>query len=70
MTLPFFLLPTRVKRSYLQRVIGSGLLGAMAFAVATETLAQTVNAGQNRNASSTGQVTVLPDASTKTPNIA
>lgn len=68
MTLPFFLLPTRVKRSYLQRVIGSSLLGAMAFAVATETLAQSVNAGQNRNASSTGQVTVLPDASSKTPN--
>jgi len=70
MTLPFFLLPTRVKRSYLQRVIGSSLLGAMAFAVPTETMAQSANAGQNRNASSTGQVTVLPDASTKTPNAA
>ena len=71
MTLPFFLLPTRVKRSYLQRVIGSGLLGAMAFTtIATETLAQSVNAGQNRNAPNAGQVTVLPDASSKTPNAA
>jgi outer membrane protein len=41
----------------------------MAFAVATETLAQSVNAGQSRNASSTDQVTVLPDASSKTPNV-
>jgi outer membrane protein len=68
MTLPFFLLPTRVKRSYLQRVIGSSLWGVIALAIATETLAQSVNAGQNRNASSTGQVTVLPDASSKTPS--
>ena len=70
MTLPFFLLPTRMRRSYLQRVIGSSLLGAMAFAVATETLAKSVNAGQNRNSSSTGQVTVLPDVTSKTPNAA
>ena len=68
MTLSFFLLPTRVKRSYLQRVIGSSLWGVIALAIATETLAQSVNAGQNRNTSSTGQVTVLPDASSKTPN--
>jgi outer membrane protein len=66
MTLPFFSVPARFKRQLLQRVIGTGIWGALILALPASVLAQAVN--QSRNAPSAGQVTVLPDASTKTPS--
>jgi outer membrane protein len=66
MTLPFLSVPARFKRQLLQRVIGTGIWGALILALPASVLAQAVN--QSRNAPSAGQVTVLPDASTKTPS--
>ena len=68
MTLPFFLLPARVKRSYLQGVMNAGIWSALFLALPANVLAQAVNPLQGRNAAVAGQVTVLPDASIKTPS--
>jgi outer membrane protein len=72
MTLPFFSLPARFKRRSLQCSLSTGIRRAIAFLVISSTptasLAQAVNPNQNRNASSAGQVTVLPDVSAKTPS--
>jgi outer membrane protein len=68
MTLPFFSVPTHFKRRYLQRVMGTGILGALALTIPASSLAQAVNPLQGRNAAAAGQVIVLPDASAKTPS--
>jgi outer membrane protein len=65
MTLPFFSVPTHVKRRYIARVMGVGIWGALVLTIPASALAQAVN--QSRNAPTAGQVTVLPDASAKTP---
>jgi outer membrane protein len=52
------------------RVMGTGIWSALVLALPTSALAQGVNPLQGRNAAAAGQVTVLPDASTKTPNAA
>jgi outer membrane protein len=70
MTLPFFLVPTHFKRRILPCLMGVGIWGALALALPASSLAQAVNPNQNRNAATAGQVTVLPDASTKTPSTA
>jgi outer membrane protein len=70
MTLPFFSAPTYFKRRILVRVMGAGIWSALVLALPASALAQAVNPLQGRNAAAAGQVTVLPDASTKTPNAA
>jgi outer membrane protein len=67
MTLPFFSVPTHFKRRYLQGLISAGISGALALTIPASSLAQVVNPAQDRNAPTAGQVTVLPDASAKTP---
>lgn len=66
MPLPFFSVPTHFKRRILLRVMGTGIWGALVLTPPASVFAQAVN--QNRNAPTEGQVTVLPDASSKTPN--
>jgi outer membrane protein len=68
MTLPFYSVPTHFKRRYLQGVMNAGIWGALALTIPASSLAQVVNPAQDRNASTAGQVTVLPDASIKTPS--
>ncbi len=68
MTLPFFSAPTHLKRRSLQRVMGVGIWGALVLSAPASVLAQAVNPNQSRNAATAGQVTVLPDASAKTPS--
>ena len=68
MTLPFLSVPARFKRPLLQRVLGTGIWGVLALALPISVLAQAVNPLQGRNAAAAGQVTVLPDGSTKTPS--
>jgi len=70
MTLPFLSVPARFKRPLLQRVLGAGIWGAIVLAFPASVWAQAVNPMQGRNAAAAGQVTVLPDASTKTPSAA
>jgi outer membrane protein len=70
MTLPFFSVPARFKQRSMQRILCSSIWGAMAIALPASTLAQAVNPNQSRNAPTAGQVTVLPDASAKTPSTA
>jgi outer membrane protein len=67
MTLPFFSVPSHFKRRHLQRVMGAGIWSALILTLPASALAQAVNPMQGRNAPTAGQVTVLPDASTKTP---
>jgi hypothetical protein len=68
MTLPFLSVPTRFKRRILLRVMGTGIWSALFLALPASVLAQAVNPLQGRNAAVAGQVTVLPDASIKTPS--
>lgn len=68
MTLPFYSVPTHVKRRYLQRVTGAGIWGALALTIPASSFAQAVNQNQTRNAPTAGQVTVLPDTPSKTPS--
>ena len=70
MTLPFFSAPAHLKRRILLRVMGAGIWSAIVLALPASVLAQAVNPMQGRNAAAAGQVTVLPDASTKTPSAA
>jgi outer membrane protein len=67
MTLPFFSVPARFKRRYIQGVMSAGISGTLALTLPASSLAQVVNPAQDRNAPAAGQVTVLRDASTKTP---
>jgi outer membrane protein len=67
MTLPFLSVPARFKPQLLQRVLGTGIWGALALALPASVLAQAVNPLQGRNVAAAGQVIVLPDASAKTP---
>ena len=67
MTLPFFSVPAHFKRRYLQGVMSAGISGALALTLPASSLAQVVSPAQDRNAPTAGQVTVLPDASAKTP---
>jgi outer membrane protein len=68
MTLPFFSVPAHFKRCHLQDVMSAGIWGAVVLTIPASALAQAVNPAQDRNASAAGQVTVLPDASVKTPS--
>jgi outer membrane protein len=68
MILPFYSVPTHFKRRYLQGVMNAGIWGALFLALPASVLAQAVNPIQGRNAAAAGQVTVLPDASAKTPS--
>ena len=68
MTLPFLSVPARFKRRILLRVMGTGIWSALFLALPASVLAQAVNPIQGRNAAAAGQVTVLPDASIKTPS--
>jgi outer membrane protein len=70
MTLPFFSAPTYFKRRILVRVMGTGIWGVLVLALPASVLAQSANPIQGRNPSAAGQVTVLPDASTKSPSTA
>jgi outer membrane protein len=70
MTLPFFSAPAHLKRLILLRVMGAGIWSALVLTLPAGVLAQSVNPMQGRNAAAAGQVTVLPDASTKTPSAA
>jgi outer membrane protein len=67
MTVPFFSVPAHFKRRLLLRVMGAGVWGAMVFALPASSLAQGVSSNQNRNAPTAGQVTVLPEATAKSP---
>jgi outer membrane protein len=67
MTLPFFSVPAHFKRRYLLGVMSAGISGALALMLPASSLAQVPNPSQDRNAPAAGQVTVLPDASAKTP---
>jgi outer membrane protein len=67
MTLPFYSFPTHLKRHYPQGVMSAAILGALALAIPASSLAQAVNPAQDRNAPAAGHVTVMPDASAKTP---
>jgi outer membrane protein len=69
MTLPFLSAPARFKRQLLQRLLGTGIWSALVLTLPASVLAQAVNPLQGRNAAAAGQVTVLPDASTKTPGM-
>ena len=68
MTLPFYSVPTHFKRRYLQGVMNAGIWSALFLALPASVLAQAVNPLQGRNAAAAGLVTVLPDASIKTPS--
>ena len=68
MTLPFYSVPTHFKRRYLQGVMNAGIWSTLFLALPASVLAQAVNPLQGRNAAAAGQVTVLPDASSKTPS--
>ena len=68
MTLPFLSVPARFKRRILLRVMGTGIWSALFLALPASVLAQAVNPLQGRNAAAAGLVTVLPDASIKTPS--
>jgi outer membrane protein len=68
MTLPFLSLPAGFKRRPLQRIFCTSVWGTLAFAVPAASVAQTLSQNQSRNAPLAGQVTVLPDAPTKSPN--
>jgi outer membrane protein len=68
MTLPFYSVPTHFKRRYLQGMMSAGISGALALTIPASSLAQAVNPAQDRNAPTAGQVTVMPDASIKTPS--
>jgi outer membrane protein len=68
MTLPFLSVPTRFKRHILLRVMGAGIWSVLFLALPASALAQAVNPLQGRNAAAASQVTVLPDASIKTPS--
>ena len=68
MTLPFYSVPTHFRRRYLQGVMNAGIWGALFLALPASVLAQAVNPLQGRNAALAGQVTVLPDASSKMPS--
>ncbi len=68
MTLPFFSAPTHLKHRLLQRVMSTGIWGALVLASPASVLAQVVNSNQSRNAPIAGQVTVLPDASANAPS--
>jgi outer membrane protein len=70
MTLPYFSVPTQFKRRILVRVMSTGIWSGLALALPASVLAQSVNPMQGRNAAAASQVTVLPDASTKTPSAA
>ncbi|MCF8196364.1 MAG: TolC family protein [Polynucleobacter sp.] len=50
--------------------MGAGIWGALVLTFPVSVLAQAVNPNQSRNAPTAGQVTVLPDASAKTPSAA
>jgi outer membrane protein len=67
MTLPFLSVSAHFKRRILLRVMGAGIWSALFLALPASILAQAVNPIQGRNAAAAGQVTVLPDASIKTP---
>jgi outer membrane protein len=67
MTLPFFSVPLHFKRRYIQGVLSAGISGTLALTLPASSLAQVVNPAQDRNAPAVGQVTVLPEASAKTP---
>jgi len=69
MTLPFLSAPARFKRQLLQRLLGTGIWSVLVLALPASVLAQAVNPLQGLNAAAAGQVTVLPDASTKTPGM-
>jgi hypothetical protein len=68
MPVPFFLVPAHFKRRLLLRVMGASVWGAMAFALPASSFAQAVSPNQNRNAPAAGQVTVLPESTTKAPS--
>jgi outer membrane protein len=68
MTLPFLSVSAHFKRRILLRVMGAGIWSALFLALPASILAQAVNPIQGRNAAAAGQVTVLPDASVKTPS--
>jgi outer membrane protein len=68
MTLPYFLAPAHLKHRYLQRAMAAGIWGALVLTSPASVLAQAVNPNQSRNAPIAGQITVLPDASAKTPS--
>ena len=68
MTLPFYSVPADFKRRRLQRMMSTGIWSALVLALPASVLAQAVNPLQGRNAAAAGQVTVLPDASIKTPS--
>jgi len=70
MTLSFFSVPAYFKCHILLRAMGTGIWSAIILALPASVLAQAVNPLQGRNAAAAGQVTVLPDASTKTPGAA
>jgi len=67
MTLPFFSVPAHVKHRQLHSAISAGIWSALALTLPASSLAQVVDPSQDRNASAAGQVTVLSDASAKTP---
>jgi outer membrane protein len=68
MTLPFLSVSAHFKRRILPRVMGAGIWSALFLVLPASILAQAVNPIQGRNAAAAGQVTVLPDASVKTPS--
>jgi outer membrane protein len=68
MTLPFLSLPAGYKRYPLRRILCVSIWGTMAFAVPAASVAQTLNQNQSRNAPTAGQVTVLPESTTKAPS--
>jgi outer membrane protein len=68
MPLPFFSVPAHFKRRILLRVMGTGIWGSMALVLPASSFAQAVSPNQNRNALAAGQVTVLPESTTKAPS--
>ncbi len=68
MTLPFLSLHASFKRRPLQRALCVSVWGTMAFALPAASVAQTLGQNQSRNGPPAGQVTVMPDASAKSPN--
>ena len=63
-----FSLPERFKIRSLQHVLIAGAWGAVALTIPTVSVAQALRQNQNPNASTAGQVTVLPDVPAKTPS--
>jgi outer membrane protein len=68
MTLPFLSVPARYKPRILLRAMGAGIGSTLVLALPASVWAQAVNPLQGRNAAAAGQVTVLPDASSKMPS--